>query len=260
MKAKILSRLPPEFPWQVQYFETLDSTNTCAKALARSGAPHGTAVLAACQTAGRGRLGRSFVSPRGGIYLSVLLRPCCTPDRLSHLTCAAAVAACDAVEKVTGLRPGIKWTNDLVCGGKKLAGILTELVTAGSDTAAIIGIGMNCSQSAEEFPPELQAMATSLSAATGQRQDPAFLAAALLEALAEMDRALFSGQQEMLERYRSGCITLGREVSLVQADTVRHGTALDILPDGALLVQLEDGSREAVNSGEVSVRGMYGYV
>ena len=158
MLFQVKDRLPGDHPWQDQIlcFDTIDSTNTRAKLLAAQGAPHGTVLLADTQTAGRGRLGRSFQSPGGmGIYMSVLLRPKCRPEKLMHLTCAAAVAACDAVEKVCGLRPGIKWTNDLISGKRKLAGILTELSLSpatGLLDYAVIGIGINCHQSAGEDP------------------------------------------------------------------------------------------------------------
>ena len=126
MKEKILSHLPPAHPWgqTLYYRDTIPSTNTEAKAMAAAGAPHGTVILADSQTAGRGRLGRSFCSPAdSGIYMSVILRPACPPAALMHLTCAAGVAVCNAVETAVGIRPGIKWINDLVLRGKKLGGI-----------------------------------------------------------------------------------------------------------------------------------------
>ena len=135
MKQRILDHLPRNHPWagNIHYFDTIDSTNTEAKRLAAAGAPHGTVLIAGHQTGGRGRMGRSFHSPAGlGIYLSVILRPECAPGDLMHLTCAAAVAMCDAVENAAGFRPGIKWTNDLVYGKRKLGGILTELAFGSS--------------------------------------------------------------------------------------------------------------------------------
>ena len=151
MLDRILAALPKDYPWRgnVLYFDSIDSTNTYLKKQAILGAPHGTAAIADCQTLGRGRMGRSFQSPGGcGIYLSVLLRPNCPPQDLMHLTCAAAEAMCDAVETTTGLRPGIKWTNDLVVGNRKIAGILTEngLNAQGLVDYAIIGTGINCCQ------------------------------------------------------------------------------------------------------------------
>ena len=265
MKERIIADLPGDHPWQNQilWFGCLDSTNTRAKELAKQGAPEGTVLLADCQTGGRGRLGRSFHSPAGtGIYMSLILRPDCGPGELMHLTCAVAVAMCDAVEAATGLRPGIKWTNDLVWGKRKLGGILTELglKANGKVDYVIVGIGLNCCQQEEDFPEEIRGIAASLSGITGQNLDRAQLAAAMVTALREMNTRLLTGQEEMLNRYRRDCITLGQQISLVRGDEVRHGKALDIDRAGGLLVEFPDGHRETVTSGEVSVRGMYGYI
>lgn len=265
MKQRILSCLSPEYPWKdrILYTPVTGSTNDDLKALARQGAAHGTALIAGSQTGGHGRMGRSFHSPEGaGIYLSMLLRPQCLPMELMHLTCAAAVAMCDAVEQSAAFRPGIKWTNDLVWGRKKLGGILTELGLSPKGTVdyAIIGIGLNCCQQAEDFPPELRNMAASLSAAAGTGIAPAAVAAAMLDALHRMDEALLTRKADLLERYRTDCITLGQEISIVRGEDIRHATALSVDDQGALVVAYPDGSREAVNAGEVSIRGMYGYV
>ena len=263
MKEAILSALSPDYPWKelVQYFPVIGSTNDHLKVLAKQGAPHGTAVLAGLQTGGHGRMGRSFHSPEGmGIYLSILLRPGCAPTELMHLTCATAVAMCEAVENATGLRPGIKWTNDLVFNKRKLAGILTELVLLPGETAAVIGIGINCCQSAGDFDPEIQSFAGSLAMVTGKPIDRALVAAQLILAFSRMDKELFSRKEDIIRRYESNCITVGQDISLVRGDEIRHGHATGISSDGELLVQFSDGHTETISSGEVSVRGMYGYV
>lgn len=253
--------LPDSCPWQesILYYDTIDSTNTQAKLLAAQGAPQGTVLIADHQTVGRGRLGRSFSSPGGmGVYLSVILRPNCPPQDLMHLTCATAVAVCNAVEQVAHFRPRIKWTNDLVYEGRKLCGILTELGldAQGMVAYAIIGVGLNCCQKVSDFPPEIRDIATSLAMVTGKEIRRSQVAAAIIEALWCMDL-----KDTSMDRYRADCMTLGREVSLVKADgSARHGTALDVDPSGALIVRFPDGHIETVNSGEVSVRGMYGYV
>ena len=265
MKEQILQLVSPEYPWKDRFIflpET-DSTNDCLKKLAADGAPHGTVVLSDHQTVGHGRRGRSFLSPPGvGLYLSILLRPACPPTRLMHLTCAAGVAMCDAVEKSVGFRPGIKWTNDLVSGRRKLGGILTELRLnpKGLVDYAIVGIGINCCQSYQDFPPEIREIAGSLSMVTGHTVDRFRVAAAELDALYAMSQGLLTRQEAMLEQYRKDCITIGQEISLVRGEEVRHGKALDVDGEGALVVLFPDGHTEAVNSGEVSVRGMYGYV
>lgn len=264
MRNEILDLLPPDYPWgqELLYYEEIGSTNTELKSMARAGAPEGTALIARRQTGGRGRLGRSFHSRDGGIYLSLLLRPECPPEKLMHLTCAVAVAMCDAVEEACGLRPGIKWTNDLVHGKRKLGGILTELGFGpdGSVSWCVLGIGINCTQKEEDFPPELKGMAASLSAVTEQAVSHALLAARMLEHLHSLSKILLTDREAILERYRKDCITLGQQISLLRGDTVRHGTAVDITDSGALTVRFPDGHLEDIGSGEVSVRGMYGYV
>lgn len=265
MKNDILSWLPASVSWRgsVYHYQTIDSTNLEAKRLAAQGAPHGTIVLAEHQSGGRGRLGRSFHSPAGcGIYMSLLLRPRCKAEQLMHLTCATAVAVCDGIQKAVDLRPGIKWTNDLVLGDRKLGGILTELglTASGALDYAIIGIGINCNHALSDFPPELHSMVTSLALSTGILVDRAAIAAAVIEALYQMDAHLLE-PAHFLPRYRKNCITLGREISLLHADgQVEHGTALDVDESGGLLVRFSDNTVKTVSSGEVSVRGMYGYL
>lgn len=263
MKEQILRYLPADHPWKdrISWFDTVDSTNTRAKAMALAGAPHGSVLIADRQTAGRGRLGRTFLSPGGsGIYMSVILRYACPPMELMHLTCAVGTAMCGAVERAAGIQPEIKWINDLVIGKKKLAGILVELVTVPGEVCAIVGIGINCCQKPEDLDPAIRDTACSLLSATGKMPDRAALAAAMMEALREMDENLFTAKAAMLDAYRERCVTLGKEISLVRGEEVRHGIAVGMDDDGALVVRFPDGHLETVNSGEVSVRGMYGYI
>ena len=264
MRETILSLLPPDYPWgqELLYFQEIESTNTELKQLAREGAPEGTALIAQRQTGGRGRMGRSYQSEEGGVYLSLLLRPGCSPKELMHLTCAVAVAMCDAVEDTCGLRPGIKWTNDLVYGKRKLGGILTELGfdSRGNVEWCILGIGINCAQQEESFSPELRSIAASLSMVTSKPVSSALLAAKMLEKLHNMSMVLLDEKKAIMDRYRKLCVTLGQEISLLRSDSVRHGKAVDITENGALIVEFQEGFREEVDSGEVSVRGMYGYL
>ena len=264
MKHEILSRLPASYAWRgnIHHFESIDSTNTEAKRMAAQGAPHGTVLIADMQTGGRGRMGRSFHSPAGsGIYLSMILRPECPAQKLLHLTCATAVAAAEGIQKATGMHPGIKWTNDLVYERKKLGGILTELSLdhTGNVAYAVIGIGINCNQSADDFPLDIAGLATSLHICTGQTIDRSVVIAQILISLQKMWEQL-DDVKSILEAYRQSCVTIDQEVSVVRADEIRHGKALDVDENGALLVQFDDGNIQAVNSGEVSIRGMYGYV
>ena len=263
MKEQILQYI--EYPWadRFHFLPQVDSTNDYLKKLAADGAPHGTVVLSDHQTGGHGRRGRSFLSPPGvGLYLSILLRPEYPPTQLMHLTCASGVAMCNAIEQSAGFRPGIKWTNDIVYEKRKLGGILTELRLnpKGLVAYAIVGIGINCCQKAQDFPPEIREVAGSLSMVTGQAVDRFRVAAAELDALYAMSCGLLTQREATLAQYRADCITIGQEVSLVRGEEVRHGKALDIDNEGALVVLFPDGHLEAINSGEVSVRGMYGYV
>ncbi len=264
MKQKILSQITTECPWRdtLYWYGCLDSTNNRAKEFAKAGAPAGTVIIAGTQTAGRGRMGRSFSSPEGqGVYLSVILRPGCMPDKLMHLTCAAGVAACKAVQKAAGICPKIKWANDLIWQKKKLGGILTELgfdPVSGVVDYAIVGIGINCMQT--DFPAELQDIATSLLQVTKKPCTPDRLTASLIEALWEMDRQLLDGKAELMAEYGKLCMTVGHDVVVVQGEEKRYAKALYVDDDGGLCVQYADGSQAVVSFGEVSVRGMYGYL
>ena len=265
MKQSILSHLPTNHPWaeNIHWHDTIDSTNNEAKRLGAAGAPHGTVVIAGHQAGGRGRMGRSFHSPADlGLYLSVILRPNCAATELMHLTCAAAVAACHAVADTTDLWPNIKWTNDLVFAFKKLGGILTELSfhADGTINYAIVGIGINCNHTAADFPPELQHMAASIAMCTGNPVDCSRLAAQLIHQLYDMDQSLLLKKDLIMKLYRVRCMTLGREVAIHHFNEIRYGTAMDVDLDGGLIVRFSDGHKETVAAGEVSVRGMYGYM
>lgn len=249
-------------PWRVYLFSEVDSTNTRLKEMAKVGSPAGTVLVADRQTGGRGRLGRSFLSPGGvGVYLSALIRPDCAPTELMHLTCAVAVAMCDAVENAFGFRPGIKWTNDLVVENKKLGGILTELGfdSQGNAAWAVVGIGINCLHESKDFPQEIRSIAASLSMEAKKSVSHLELARHLIPALYEMRKNLFDAKS-IMARYRKDCITLGQEICVSRAGITRYGKALAVGDDASLTVEFSDGSTEAVASGEVSVRGMYGYL
>lgn len=229
-----------DHPWRdhICVLPQTDSTNTYLKKCAAQGAPHGSVVIADCQTGGRGRLGRSFASPKGqGLYLSLLLRR--SPDL--RLTPMAAEAARRAILEVSGLDPQIKWINDLVVRGKKLCGILTEL----TGDAVIIGIGINCEGIPHEVATSLQVL--------GYPVDRSHLAAAVIRQLSQMS-------EQWMESYKDHCLTIGQDVQLIQNDIIRLAHVDDMDETGALLVTLEDGTKERIFSGEVSVRGMYGYL
>ena len=249
---------------EVRWFETIGSTNQYAKQAALEGAGNGLVVVAEEQTAGRGRCGRSFQSPPGkGLYLTALLMPDAAPAEMVPVTAAAAVAVCNAVERICGVRPGIKWTNDLVIGGKKLCGILTEMSIEGESgrlQSVVVGIGINVNHAAENFEGEVADMATSLRLELQQKVDRTALAAALIEELDRLYSRIGEGFAGLLEDYRRDCITLGKQVRIVGSGAERTARAVDIDDSFGLIVRYEDGREETVRSGEVSVRGMYGYV
>lgn len=237
----------------LQVLAQTDSTNNRVKDLADAGAPSGAAVIADRQTAGRGRLGRSFSSPAGvGLYLSYLLRPTLPEDRLMTVPALAAVAGTRAVRRAAGLDCGIKWPNDLVCAGRKVSGILTELVPTQSGPAVVIGIGINVHE--QTFSPDAAQVAGYLDAWTDRPVSRGELAKALLEELDGLETL------DGLREYRAACLTLGRTVRLLRPDGTQQAEALDIDRDYGLIVRYGDGREETVRSGEVSVRGLYGYI
>ena len=246
-------------------FESVDSTNAYLKRAASEGVIDGTVAVANEQTGGRGRRGRSFVSPPDkGVYLSVLLRPPVEPNHLLPITGFCAVAMCNAVERVAGVRPRIKWTNDLVLGGRKLAGILTELSMEGESGAlqyVIIGIGVNVAHTREDFAGELESIATSLNLETGTAVSRAALAAAMIEELDALYMALLRHRlQPYLDAYRADCLTIGQEVQLLWEDVHEKVRAVGVDDELGLRVVRANGAEEVIRTGEVSVRGLYGYV
>lgn len=249
---------------EIRCFDIIDSTNTYLKKAALENAPDGTVVIAARQTAGRGRMTRSFESPEGkGLYFSVLLRPEVPPERLPCITAMAGVAVCSAVERLCGVRPGVKWPNDPVLGKRKVCGILTELVMDGAGRPnVVLGIGINVSQKAADFSPEVAEMATSLEAELGQKVSRAALAAALIGEIDALYEALVKGDlAAYVDVFRRDCVNLGKTVQLIAPDGVREtAEALDVDEQFGLRVRMADGTERTVRTGEVSVRGLYGYL
>lgn len=237
----------------VYFFESLPSTNTTAKQLALQGAPHGTLVVAGQQTAGRGRLGRSFASPPGGLYCSVILRPGIAAPQSIAVTGAAAVAVARALEQLCGIRLGIKWVNDLYLGGKKVCGILTEAAAdleTGLVDYLVVGIGLNLTTPPEAFPPEVRPIAASLWPGGKSPLPRAMLAAAIARQLLALCPSF-----DYLEEYRARCFVPGHWVTVRQTDgSVFSAQALAVDDAGCLVVQTAEGRRLALRHGEVSVK------
>lgn len=244
------------------YYDLVDSTNTRVRELAEEGAPHGTLVVAERQTGGKGRRGRNWESPSGeGIWMSLLLRPKMNPVNASMLTLIMAMAAERGIREVTGLESQIKWPNDLVLNKKKICGILTEMSTDQMEIKyVIIGTGINVCQ--ETFPDEIKATATSLYLESGERVMRSRIIGAVMAAFEEYYE-IFMETEDMsglLETYNQKLVNRNHEVCILAPDGDFRGISTGINQTGGLMVRLKDGSETEVISGEVSVRGVYGYV
>lgn len=242
----------------IYFYEETDTTNNRARELALEGAPEGTLVVAEKQTAGRGRRGKVWESPLGtGIWMSLVLRPQIMPAEASVLTLLCGLATAEAIEAETGLSVGIKWPNDILINGKKAVGILTEMDCEMSEVHFVIpGIGINVNTAS--FPPEIADIATSLYLECGKTVSRRRLVHKVLERMEEhYETFLRTGSfTAMLEDYRKHCITLGKEVHVLGREPF-FAEALDITPEGELLVRRADnGKEEVVFSGEVSIRGV----
>ncbi len=264
-KGELFAYLPPERLETVLCLESADSTNNRLREIAYSGAPAGQTVIAETQTAGRGRYGRQFVSPKSkGVYISYLLRPeNVKPENVANLTAWVAVAVLNAVEKVCGIRPDVKWVNDLLINGKKICGILTE-TSIESETGHIqnivIGAGVNVNETAEDFPEELREKATSLFIETGRKISRALLAAELIKEFDILQKAFPAEKERYLAAYKNACITVGKTVKVSIGKEEKIGFATAVSDDFALNVRFENGEEKIVASGEASVRGENGYI
>ena len=224
--------------------ETVDSTNNEVKRRAVDAVPDGLGVLAGEQTGGRGRRGRSFVSPAGkGLYLSALLRPDCPLEQVSALTAWTAVAVCDAVEELCGIRPGIKWPNDVILDGRKLCGILTEATIEGETgtvSSLVVGIGINLHPN-PAWPEEVQAVAGAISD-FGKPPRRAELAAAVLNHFEDVYMLLEQGKEpELLEQYRERLCCIGRPVTVISPAGRYEAECVGLDEEAHLLVKTADG-------------------
>ncbi len=261
MRTEILKQL--ETVWAGRTclcFDTLDSSNNYGKELAKQQPVHGTLIVTDTQTAGKGRRGRVWQSPkRSNIYMSLCLEPKLQAEYAAGLTLVMALAVAEAVREVTGCEPKIKWPNDIVLNGKKICGILTEMVLKEEGYAVIIGVGINVNT--DSFPEEIKNTATSLKLETGKELSREPLIAAVMKYF-----ELFYEQYEetsdltlLKERYEDMLANKGREVRVLDPQKPYTGVAKGITPTGNLVVVCEDGTEKEVYSGEVSVRGLYGY-
>ena len=258
----ITARLSTEWAGQeIHSFDEIDSTNNEAKRRAEAGAGHGMLAVSEVQTAGRGRMGRPWSSPAGsGIWMSLLLRPTLSPIQASGLTLVMALAVRESIMAMTGADCGIKWPNDIVSDGKKVCGILTEM-SAEPDwiNHVVIGVGINVTD--DSFPEEIRDRAISVWQICGQTIRRAELIAEILKRFERFyDLYLQNGNMSaLLEEYNAALINRGRKVRVLDPAGEYEAVAEGINASGALIVE-KDGQRKEIISGEVSVRGVYGYV
>ena len=261
-KEELVSQLNTMWAGQTLFcYEEIDSTNTKARQLGDEGLVNGTLVVADCQRTGRGRRGRIWESPRGkNIYISLLLRPEFPPDKASMLTLVMALSVYEGLKENLSLDFKIKWPNDIVCGNKKVVGILTEMSTQiDYINHVVIGTGINVN--IDEFPDELKEMATSIKIETGRLWKRSMLIASILRAF-EKNYEIFTQTNDLSklqEKYNSILINKDKEVRILGDKEAYVAYALGINEKGELLVRKSDGSVDAVYAGEVSVRGLYGY-
>jgi BirA family transcriptional regulator, biotin operon repressor / biotin---[acetyl-CoA-carboxylase] ligase len=240
----------------IRVFEQTSSTNDIVEKLARDGVKEGVVVFAEAQTRGRGRLGRKWISPaRKGLWFSVLLRPDLRPQAATQLTVAAATALVRAIREETDLAPEIKWPNDILIRGRKVAGVLTELSAELDHVKHLtLGIGVDVNLTASEFPTELRKSATSLRIEMGRLVNRADLAAAILREL-DRDYQLIRESKfaRLADEWEERCITLGRRVAINVGPRVLHGRAESLDEDGALLLRTEHGRLERIIGGDVTL-------
>ena len=247
---------------KIEHFDSIDSTNTYAKNIASDGAVEGTLIISDEQVKGRGRLGRTWTSPKGtGIWMSLILRPDIEPVHASKMTQIAAAAMNEAIIRTTGLDAGIKWPNDIILNRKKVCGILTEM-SAELNTVNYIVVGIGVNVNVEKFPEEISQTATSLKIESGEvvrRKDIVVEFIKQFEIL--YNTYIKEGNlQKTLEYCRSNSVTIGQKVRIIHKNETLYGEAVDLNQDGELLVKFENGEVKPVFYGEVSVRGLTDYI
>lgn len=242
------------FGREVHIFEQIDSTNNYAKKIASEGAPHGSLVIAEMQNAGRGRLGRSFFSPKdSGIYFTLIIRQALMQQTALLITTAISVAVCRAIDRMAGVITEIKWVNDIYLCGKKICGILTEGVSdaKGETKYVVVGVGINVLENS--FPGEIKDIATSILNHSDRQIDRNELIAQIMNEFEKIYENIVS--RSYMKEYRQRSIVIGREVYAVRGDEKRRVFVEDIDDDGALVIRGENGA-EKINSGEISIRAI----
>ena len=248
-----LSEKSQPYANKIQIYKSLESTNKTAKEMAVAGAAHGTVIISDCQTMGRGRYSRNFFSPAGGLYMSLVLRPeGLRFENPTAVTAFAAVAVCEAIESISHKVPEIKWVNDIFLDGKKVCGILTEAVTdfeSGGLDWVVLGIGINVTTPTEEFPAELQALATSIYPEEKMPGVRNKLSAEIINRILGFE--IPPQETEIFEAYKKRLMVLGKKITVIQNQEEFCATAVDIDAAGHLMVKKESGETIALVSGEI---------
>lgn len=241
----------------IHFEEVLSSTQKIAHTLAGDGAKEGTIVVADQQTSGRGRLARAWYSPKQtGIWMSMILRPKIPINKTPQLTLLTAVALIQAIEEVTGLTPEIKWPNDILINGKKIVGILTELqAEADRVHSVIIGVGMNVNHTLDQFPEELQAIATSIAAETGKQADRAQVIQAIMMNFEKLYTSyLVHGFKPVKLLWESYAISLNKNLIARTLQGTIRGRAIGIDDEGVLLLETNEGNIEKIYSADIEIQ------
>lgn len=262
-EEEVASRMETEWAGKkVVFLEQVDSTNTYAKKIAEEGAPSGTLVVTENQYGGRGRRGRTWLNPPGSsVAMTLIVRPELAPNHASMMTLVMGIAVARACEQMTGIETKIKWPNDIVADGKKICGILTEM-SADPDAIHYVVIGAGINVNLQEIPEELKTAATSLQILTGKKFHRAEL---ISRCMKEFERCygIFLKTEDMtwlMDEYNEILINRDKRVCVLEPKGQYTGTALGINKNGELIVRKDDGEIVSVYAGEVSVRGVYGYV
>jgi len=239
----------------IHYFSEVTSTNDLAKEMASIGTKEGTVIIAETQTRGKGRLGREWASPKGGIWLSTILRPKLSAKNVPKLTLMTSLAVAKTISQLLNLKTEVKWPNDVLINAKKVCGILTEANTKGDVTNfVVVGIGINANIEPHSLPKEVRENATSLKHELKREINREQFLRVLLEKMEHYYAMLTEGKfNPILEEWKSLCSVLGSYVEVTSLEEKIEGWAIDVDENGALIIKLQDGTQRKVLSGDVSL-------
>jgi len=239
---------------KIQFLSEVASTNTLAMEMAADGTPEGTVVIAETQTGGKGRLGRKWISPKGNLYLSVILRPKIPIQKAPLITLTGAVAVASAIRTTCGLEAGIKWPNDILISGKKVSGLLTEM-SAEQDRIRhiVLGIGVDVNMEMGELPPDVRSLSTTLAAETEAKINRTALLQQVLRDLEHWYQKFLGNEEDVLNEWRKLNMTVGNRITVSGAGEALDGLAQGVDRDGRLIIRLDDGTIRTVAAGDVTI-------